>query len=62
VLRNLRESDEKIGNILVVMSKFDEALATYRDAQSISKKLVAKDPNNVYWQRPQAWCPGEDRS
>jgi tetratricopeptide (TPR) repeat protein len=50
--RSLLDSNEKIGDLLVGIGyRNAEALAAYREAHDSAKALVAKDPNNIRWQR-----------
>jgi hypothetical protein len=44
-------SSERIGDILMVQGKLDEALRSYEVRHAIISRLAAADPANAGWQR-----------
>ncbi|HXY02429.1 MAG TPA: tetratricopeptide repeat protein, partial [Terriglobales bacterium] len=50
VLGILSESDDRIGDVLLLQANLSEALKTYRRALAARQKLVAADPSNGVWQ------------
>ena len=43
-----------IGDLLLAMSKPEEAIAAYRESLAIRRALVAKEPGNAAWRRRSA--------
>jgi tetratricopeptide (TPR) repeat protein len=41
----------KVGDVLMVQSKLDEALKAYRDSLAIRERLAVAGPSNPEWQR-----------
>src|SRR5262249_22016781 len=41
----------RIGDLLVVQGKLDEALKAYRDSLALRERLVKADPRNASWKR-----------
>jgi tetratricopeptide (TPR) repeat protein len=44
-------SQNKVGDVLSVQGRLDDALSAYRAGLAIRKRLAASDPSNARWQR-----------